>query len=285
MLIANLVVQIGIIVTGGAVRLTGSGLGCSTWPECEPGQFTAAFHPETSYHQYIEFGNRTITGVLGAIAIAVVILVCTDRARSARYRLLGLTPLVGVIIQAVLGGILVLLHLHPGLVSLHFVISAGLVAVSTLLLHRSGEGDGPPRAVVVPTLTTLGRWLAVLMIPVVVIGVIATGAGPHSGDDTIAQRIPLDPVMVTKLHAAAVWVFMAVLVATIVVAIRTHAPATVRRGLWLVLAITLAQGLVGYIQYFNGLPALLVGLHMLGAGLLTAGAVRVPLTMRIRDRV
>ncbi|WP_052367068.1 COX15/CtaA family protein [Paraoerskovia marina] len=282
-LVANLVVQIGIIVTGGAVRLTGSGLGCSTWPECEPGQFTAAFHPETSYHQYIEFGNRTITGVLGVLAIAVVLLVCTDRSRSRAYRLLGLVPLVGVVAQALLGGILVLLHLHPGLVSLHFVISACLVAVSALLLHRSGEGDAPPRRVVEPALHTLGTWLVVLMVPVVVLGVIVTGAGPHSGDDEIAYRIGVDPALMTKLHAAFVWIFLAVLAVTLVVAFRTNAPQAVTKALWIVVVITLGQGLIGYVQYFTGLPALLVGLHMLGAALLVAGVVKVPLTMRVRE--
>lgn len=284
-LVANLVVQIGIIVTGGAVRLTGSGLGCSTWPECEPGQFTAAFHPETSYHQYIEFGNRTITGVLGVLAIAIVILVCTDRTRSRNYRLLGLAPLVGVIGQAILGGIVVRLHLNPALVSLHFVISAGLVAVSVLLLHRSREGDGSPARIVGPRLHALGVWLVVLMVPVVVLGVIVTGAGPHSGDEEIGYRIAVDPVLITRIHAASVWLFMALLAVTVAAAIRTSAPKVVVRTLWLVVAITLAQGAIGYVQYFTGLPIVLVGLHMLGAALLVAGAVRIPLSMRVREVV
>ncbi|WP_370449961.1 heme A synthase [Cellulomonas sp. PhB143] len=281
-LVANLVAQIGIIVTGGAVRLTGSGLGCSTWPECEPGQFTAAFHSETSYHQYVEFGNRTLTGVLGVIAVVVAVLVWSDRSRTRPYRLLGLAPLAGVVAQAVLGGVVVRMHLNPGLVSLHFVISGVLVATSLLLLHRSGEGDGPPVPVVTPRLRALGTTLSVLTVPVVVLGVIVTGAGPHSGDDEIAYRIAVDPALMTKFHAASVWLFLAVLVATLVVAVRTAAPGTVRRSLWLLLGITLLQGAIGYVQYFTGLPWVLVGLHMLGAALLVAGAVRVPLTMRTR---
>ncbi|GIJ00206.1 cytochrome c oxidase assembly protein subunit 15 [Sediminihabitans luteus] len=281
-LVANLVAQIGIIVTGGAVRLTGSGLGCSTWPECEPGQFTAKFHAETSYHQYVEFGNRTLTGVLGVIAIAVAILVWSDRTRTRSYRLLGFAPLLGVVAQAVLGGIVVRMHLHPALVSVHFLISGALVALSLYLLHRSGEGDGPPVPTVGPRLHALGTTLVVLMVPVVVLGVIVTGAGPHSGDDEIAYRIAVDPALVTRFHAASVWLFVAVLVATVVVALRTAAPDAVRRSLWILLAITLAQGVVGYVQYFTGLPWVLVGIHMLGAALLVAGAVRVPLTMRTR---
>nr|WP_286219534.1 COX15/CtaA family protein [Paraoerskovia sediminicola] len=285
MLVANLVAQIGIIVTGGAVRLTGSGLGCSTWPQCEPGQFTAKFHPETSYHQYIEFGNRTLTGVLGVIAVAVAILVWSDKSRSTGYRWLGLAPLIGVATQAVLGGIVVRFHLDPALVSLHFIVSAALVALSLLLLHRHAEGDAPPVAVVGPLNRALGRTLAVLAVPVVVLGVVVTGAGPHGGDDEVAYRLALDPALMTRFHAASVWLFVAVLVAYLVVALRTGAPAAVRRAAWLLLAITLAQGAIGYVQYFTGLPELLVGLHMLGAALLVAGTTRLVLSMRTRAAV
>ena len=279
-LVANLIAQIGIIVTGGAVRLTDSGLGCSTWPQCEPGQFTAVFHAETTYHQFIEFGNRTLAGVLSVIALAVALLVCTDRTRDRAYRLLGLVPGLGVAAQAVIGGVIVLLHLHPGWVSLHFVVSAALVAVSLVLLHRSGEGDGPP----VPTVDAATRataWvLAALTAAVVALGVITTGAGPHSGDAEVGYRLAVDPALMSKLHAWTVWAFVAVL-AVLLVRVR-RGPDTVRRAAWLLLAITLAQGAIGYVQYFTGLPALLVGLHMLGSALLVAGTTRVVLTTRTR---
>lgn len=280
MLVANLVAQIGIIVTGGAVRLTGSGLGCSTWPQCHPGQFSAEFHPATTYHEFVEFGNRTLTGVLGVVAVLALLLVWTDRSRVLSYRLLGAVPLLGVAAQAVIGGVIVLLHLHPGWVSLHFLVSAALVAVSLLLLHRSGEGDGPP----VPTVDRATRataWvLAALTAAVVTLGVITTGAGPHSGDDEVGYRLAVDPAAMSKLHAWAVWVFVAVLVLYLV-RVRRASPV-VRRAAWLLLAITLAQGAVGYVQYFTGLPALLVGLHMLGSALLVAGTARVVLTTRTR---
>jgi heme a synthase len=279
-LVANLVAQIGIIVTGGAVRLTGSGLGCSTWPQCEPGQFTAQFHPETTYHQFVEFGNRTLTGVLSVIAVAALVLVWTDRSRVLSYRLLGAVPLLGVAAQAVIGGVIVLLHLHPGWVSLHFLVSAALVAVSLVLLLRSGEGDGPP----VPTVdgrTRATAWvLAALTAVVVTLGVVTTGAGPHSGDDEVGYRLAVDPALMSKLHAWAVWVFVAVLLVHLVRVRR--GPSAVRRAAWLLLAITLAQGAIGYVQYFTGLPALLVGLHMLGSALLVAGTTRVVLTTRTR---
>lgn len=279
-LVANLVGQIGIIVTGGAVRLTESGLGCSTWPECHPGQFTAEVHPATTYHEFVEFGNRTLAGVLSVIGLAVLILVWTDRSRALSYRVLGAVPLLGVAAQAVIGGVIVLLHLHPGWVSVHFLVSAALVAVSLLLLHRSGEGDGPPVLAVERTTRAVAWLLAALTVVIVVLGVVTTGAGPHSGDSEVGYRFAVDPALMSKLHAWSVWIFVAVLVVYLVRVRRD--PQPVRRAAWLLLAITLGQGAIGYVQYFTGLPALLVGLHMLGSALLVAGTTRVVLTTRTR---
>ncbi|WP_240644100.1 COX15/CtaA family protein [Antribacter gilvus] len=287
-LVANLVAQIGIIVTGGAVRLTESGLGCSTWPYCEPGQFTAVIHPETSYHQYIEFGNRTLTGVVSFFALAVAVLVWTAPGRSAAFRRLGFVPLALVAVQALLGGILVHLELHPGLVSLHFVLSGLLVAISLYLVHRWPEGDGAPVPLVGPRVRALAWVLGALTVVVVVLGVITTGAGPHSGDATVGYRLAVDPALMSKWHAASVWAFLVALV-TLLVSVRPAAAtgpgldlAPVRRAAWVLLGITLLQGAIGYVQYFTGLPILLVGLHMLGAALLIAGTTRVVLTTRTR---
>ncbi|MFI2363573.1 heme A synthase [Promicromonospora sp. NPDC019610] len=279
-LVANLIGQIGIIGTGGAVRLTDSGLGCSTWPQCEPGSFTPQFHEATTLHPYIEFGNRTLTGVLGVVAVLLAVLVCTDLKRTASYRMLGLAPVVGVLAQALIGGIVVLLHLHPGWVSLHFAVSGALVALSLYLVHRHDEGDGPARLVVAPRVRTLAWALAGLTAVVVVLGVLTTGAGPHSGDSEVGYRFAIDPALLTRWHAAAVWVFLAALVAFLV-AVR-RGPAEVRRAAVILLAITLAQGLIGYVQYFTDLPELLVGLHMIGAAALIAGTTRVWLTTRVR---
>lgn len=279
-LVANLVGQIGIIGTGGAVRLTGSGLGCSSWPNCEPGQFTPQFHEATSLHPYIEFGNRTLTGVLAVIGVLVAVAVCTDLKRSFAYRLLGLVPIVGVVAQAVIGGVVVLLHLHPGWVSLHFGVSGALVAASLYVLHRSGEGDSTPTLVVGPRVRALAWTLAALTAVVVVLGVLTTGAGPHSGDAEVGYRIAVDPALLTAWHAAAVWTFLAVLVAYLV-SVR-GGPAPVRRAALILLGIALAQGLIGYVQYFTDLPELLVGLHMIGAAVLIAGTARVILTTRVR---
>ncbi|WP_307844091.1 COX15/CtaA family protein [Sanguibacter suaedae] len=282
-LVANLVAQIGIVVTGGAVRLTGSGLGCSTWPMCEPGQFTPAFHEATDLHPYIEFGNRTLTGVLGVIAILVAVLVWSDVRRSRGYRWLGLVPLLGVVAQAVIGGITVLVDLHPAIVGGHLLISMALVAASAALLHRSREGDGPATPTATQAARTTAAVMLVALVPMLVLGVIVTGSGPHSGDEDAAYRFALDPAHMTRLHAVSVWVFLAILLvlATLVLRRRpVHGPA--RRSVVLLLVVTLLQGGIGYAQYFTGLPVLLVGLHMLGAAVLTAAATVVPLNLRTR---
>ena len=279
-LVANLVAQIGIVVTGGAVRLTGSGLGCSTWPQCEPGQFTAAFHPETTYHQYVEFGNRTLTGVLGVIAVVVALLVWFDRDRSAAYRWLGLAPLAGVVTQALIGGVVVLLHLHPAWVSLHFLVSMALVAASTLLVHRSREGDGPRIPVVGPWSRRLAPVLAVLVGVVLTLGVVTTGAGPHSGDEEVGYRIAVDPYLMARVHAASVWLFLAVL--GVLLWLNRRGPRLLRRRGWVMVGLVALQGVIGYVQVATDLPILLVLLHMLGAALLAAGTTRYLLTFRTR---
>lgn len=281
-LVANLVAQVGLVVTGGAVRLTGSGLGCSTWPQCEPGAFTPVLHGATSIHPFIEFGNRTLTGVLGLIALSVAILVFTDRRRSTGFRVLGLTPLIGVLAQAVLGGVTVLLSLNPAVVGLHLLLSMVLVAVSTALVYRFDEGDTRPEPLVPPRTRAIAGVLALAAAVVLALGVVVTGAGPHGGDTEVAFRFAVDPVLVARLHAGAVWVFLAVLAALLVALVRGGAPARARRAAVVLLATTLAQGLIGYVQYFTGLPEVLVGMHMLGAALLTAATTWTWLTLRRR---
>ncbi|WP_043598918.1 COX15/CtaA family protein [Cellulomonas flavigena] len=313
-LVANLVAQIGIVVTGGAVRLTGSGLGCSQWPSCEPGQFTPEFHAEMTIHPLIEFGNRTLTGVLLVLALAVALLAGLDRSRSVAFRRLAWVPLLGVLVQAVVGGITVLVDLHPAIVGSHFLISAALIAVSAWLLVRRREGDGPAVPVVDERLRTLGRGLAVLAAVVVALGVVVTGAGPHSGDDEVGYRFAVDPYAVARVHALSVWAFVVTLgvmllllararrevaatptyerpdgtsqpvrgtAPVVTTAVATGSSRAVRSGIVL-LVVTLAQGLVGYVQLFTGLPIALVNLHMLGAGLLVAATATFLGTLRRR---
>ncbi|WP_051681561.1 heme A synthase [Cellulomonas sp. HZM] len=285
-LVLNVLVQVLIVATGGAVRLTASGLGCSTWPQCEPGHFTPQLHGETSYHTLVEFGNRTMTFLLTAVAVAVAYVVWTDRSRSLAYRRLGLVPGIGVIVQAVVGGITVHVDLNPAIVSSHFLLSMALVSASTLLLHRFSEGDGPPVVVVDHVVRVLAHVLAALLLVVLVLGTITTGAGPHSGDDEVGYRFAVDPLTMAHVHATAVWVFAAVLVAIIVLTrprggarSRVHTAALVLAGL------VVLQGAIGYVQVATGLPIALVDLHLVGAALLTAGTTRVWLCTRDRSSV
>lgn len=278
--VANLVAQVGIIGTGGLVRLTGSGLGCSTWPLCEPGSFTPVAHEATSFHPFVEFGNRTLTGVLSVLAFAVLLLVTTDRSRARDVRVLGGMPLVGVAIQAVVGGMSVLLHLSPAVVGMHMLISLGLVAVSSWLLVRHGEGDGPAVPTVEVTARRLNLALGAVAVVLLVLGVVTTGAGPHSGDDEVGYRFAIDPLTMARVHAAAVWVFTLVAVALWWRLRRSGgAPA---RAAAVLLVVTAAQGLIGYTQVATGLPIALVNLHMIGAALLVVALVRLAGTMRVR---
>ncbi len=239
-------------------------------------------HAELGWHPVIEFGNRTLTGVLGLLALATAWIVWRERHRARPYRVLGLVPLVGVLVQAVVGGITVLVELHPAFVGVHFILSMVLIAASAVLLRRHAEGDGPPQRRV----TTRTWRLAVSLIPLtalmIALGVVVTGAGPHSGDLEIAQRLTLDPVAVSRLHAAAVWVYVAVLALVVAAIHRDRAPATARRAAWVLVGVTLAQGIIGYVQFFTGLPEVLVAAHMLGASLLVLAQGNQLLALRDR---
>ncbi len=281
-LVANLVGQIGIILTGGLVRLTGSGLGCSTWPRCEPGTFTPVFEPATPLHAYVEFGNRLLTFVVGALAIATVVAVWRLRGRRPSLRLLGAAPLLGVLLQAAIGGITVLTRLNPWTVMLHFMVSIGLVAVSTLLLLRAREGDGPVVAKAHPVLRQLAAVMAVVASGVLVLGTAVTGAGPHAGDAGDPVRLDIDPRTISWLHADLVLLFLGLAVGLYVALRVTDAP---HRAVWwasAVLVVTLAQGALGYVQYALAVPISLVWLHMLGACLLTVAVTGLQLGLRER---
>lgn len=279
LLIANILVQGGIIVTGGAVRLTGSGLGCSTWPECEPGQFAPVNVPENGLHPYIEFGNRTITGVLLVVALGVALAVWNTR-RDLRWW--GLVPGLGVIAQAILGGITVLTGLNPVAVAPHFLLSAALVwqGVWLALEHRRA-----PRRVGKCIKKPL-RASNLLLVVLLVLGTLTTGAGPHSGDAAATERLGLDPAAVARIHALTVWAFI-IVIAYVGWRIRgdrsTDGSGTAWRAYVVLVAITVLQGAIGYIQYFTDLPVILVGAHLAGAAALTAAHSAAHYLLR-RDR-
>ncbi|WP_461021504.1 COX15/CtaA family protein [Thalassiella azotivora] len=280
MLVANVVAQIGIVVTGGLVRLTGSGLGCPTWPECVPGSYTPVVEQAEGLHKWIEFGNRTLTGVVGLTALLA--LVAVWRLRRPRLRLLAAAPLLLVAAQAVIGGITVLTSLHPVTVATHFLVSMLLVAVSVLLVLRVREGDGPALPVVPAAVRRLAWALAAVAAVVLVLGTVVTGSGPHSGDADEPARFALDPRTVSWLHADAVLLFVGLLVGLLVALPLVGAPAVARRRARWVLVVTLLQGLVGYVQYATGLPEALVLAHMLGAALLTVAVTGLLVALRER---
>lgn len=268
----NLICQMGIILSGGAVRLTASGLGCSTWPHCEPGQFTPELTLASGIHPFVEFGNRCLTGVLTVFAVAVLIVSWRWlRHKGAGFRRLALVPLIGTFLQAIIGAFVVWFDLHPGLVSPHFLISPLLTAVSMVLLVRLHDGDGAVRLAVPGRAVALFVPLAAMGFTVLVLGTIVTGTGPHSGDSGEITRIAIDPVTASRVHALAVYVFCALLIALLVMLHRARARREALVALWWLAGLTVLQGIIGYVQYFLGLPELIVFLHLVGAALFAAG--------------
>ena len=270
LLLINVIAQIAIVVTGGLVRLTGSGLGCPTWPQCMEGSYTPVVHEEMGIHPYIEFGNRTLTGLVGVTAVAVLVI-AVDQVLKGRAKSLlvpGFAPLLLVIAQAVIGGITVLTRLHPFTVSLHFMVSMLLIGASVFALVRLDSPDGPLRPTVRVEVRLLAWAVAALGLVVLGLGTVVTGSGPHSGDAEAPARYGFDPRTVSWLHADAVMVFVGLLIGLVVALRLVKAPAPLQKAAWWTVAVTAFQGVVGYVQYFLGLPAALVLGHMLGAALL-----------------
>ena len=279
-LVANLVAQLLIIVTGGVVRLTGSGLGCPDWPTCAQGSLTPVAEQAEGFRKFIEFGNRTLTGVLVVIAGLALVAVYQHFPRRRGMIRLAWFVIAMITAQAVVGGITVWTGLNPLIVAFHFLASIVLVAAATALLRGSHDGpEGGARVRIVhPWAARLG-WVAFAVgFVVMVLGTIVTGSGPHSGDAKAPARTGFDPRVVSWLHADVVMLFIGVALATLV-AIRlgqtastvtvTAAETERARHTWhMVLVITALQGVLGYVQFFTGLPAVIVGTHMLGAGLL-----------------
>ncbi|MGY2081738.1 COX15/CtaA family protein [Modestobacter sp. SYSU DS0657] len=272
--LANVVANGLIVVTGGAVRLTGSGLGCPTWPRCTDESFVAT--PELAGHGMIEFGNRLLTFVLAAVAIATVVAVF----RSARHdlRRLAVLSFLGIPAQALLGGVTVLTGLNPWTVAAHFLLSMVLVALATILWLRSRE-PGVGQLLVRRPFALLTNGIAVTVAAVHVLGTVVTGSGPHSGDPE-AGRTGFDPELMSQLHADVVFLLIGLTVALLVGLHATDAPARVRRAVRDLLIVELLQGVVGYAQYFTHLPAALVLLHMAGAVLVTVYTARLVWSVR-----
>lgn len=270
LLIANVIAQSAIILTGGLVRLTGSGLGCPTWPQCVPGSFTPVATQEQGWHKYIEFGNRMMTIVLAFIAAALLIVAAWRLWKTRRRFVLACAiPFLGVVAQAVVGGIIVLTKLDPRTVSPHFLLSLVLVAQAVWLLVRYGEGDGRAVLTVPRPVAIAGGLTAVVGAIVMVLGTAVTGSGPHSGDANQPVRFGFDPRATSWLHADAVMLFTGLVVAMVLAARLVTAPSSLRRGWDAVLAVCVLQAAIGYTQYALKLPAALVAAHLVGSALLT----------------
>lgn len=262
-----------IVVTGAAVRLTGSGLGCSTWPNCEPGSLVP--RQETGAHGLIEFVNRLFTGV---VSVAVILAVLGSLVRTPRRRDLtwwSMTLVVGVVAQVVLGGLTVLFELAPPFVMGHYLLSAVLVACATVLHHKAGEPDrGGHRPVATPEVRLLAKTLLVAVAIVLVTGTVVTGSGPHGGDEDVG-RLDFFLPDVVRIHAVAVWILLAGTLWTIALVRRGGASPVVERALWALVAAEVAQGAVGYTQYVTGVPELLVAVHIVGSMAVLITAVLV----------
>lgn len=275
---ATLVVQIGIVGTGGLVRLTGSGLGCPTWPQCAEGSFVPTAELPV-IHSVIEFGNRLLTFVLVAVAVITFLLVV--RMRRTRPDLFWLALAIGlyVPVQALIGGITVLTNLNPYVVGLHYFASVVLVALSAVLVVRVYATPGP-RALAVP------RWYAIVthvttafVLLTVVVGILVTGSGPHAGDGG-AARNGLDPEFMQHVHSWPAYITFALTIVLVAGAQRT--PPALRLRLWtaLLLAVELVQIVVGLWQARTGLPILLVNIHMVLAVMLVAAMTAVVMNLK-----
>jgi len=270
-----LFLQAALVVTGGAVRLTGSGLGCPTWPECTPGSYTPVPHQaEPVLNVWIEFGNRMLTFALVLASLVLIVSVLKSGRRDLRSLAMG--QFLGIFGQGILGGITVLTGLHPITVALHLLLSMVLIAGATSIHVRRYE---PSIIIESSKLTkTLARMHVSVMFLVMVIGTVVTGSGPHAGDAQ-AERFTFDIRTVAILHADFV-IFLFGITIAFYVAVGTSTQTKIKLRTFTIIA--LAQGIIGYVQYFLGVPALIVGLHLLGAAVLWISAWRVFLSSRIR---
>ena len=273
-----LVFQTGIVLTGAAVRITGSGLGCPTWPECTYGSYVpVAGQAEGAFHAWIEFGNRLLTFLLLFAAVAVVIYAIKKSRRDLLWR--ALLQVLGIFGQGIIGGITVLTDLNPLAVASHFILSIFLIAGAVSIVARGRS----PLISIRPTETKvkiLAHVQVLLTFIVIVIGTLVTGSGPHAGD-LDAPRLKLDERAITWLHADAVIALLGVSLALLVLS--EISPETKRR-VKIFFAVTLAQGLVGYAQYVLGLPELLVIVHVLGSTLVWIATWRIWLSITTAER-
>jgi cytochrome c oxidase assembly protein subunit 15 len=287
-LIAALVIlsQGGIAVTGAIVRVTASGLGCPTWPQCFPGSFVPVAHAEVPrIHQAVEFGNRMITFAVVLTAIAAVLAVTRARRRREVLVYAWLMP-ASTVVQAVLGGITVLTGLLWWTVAIHLLASMTMVWLSVLLYVKIGEPDaGVPRLRVPKALRGLTFVSATALAAILVTGTFVTGAGPHAGDKSVTrpvERLQVEITTLVHVHSTLLVGYLALLVGLGFALVAVHAARPIYQRLGVLVILVCAQGAVGTVQFFTGVPAALVAVHVAGAAACTAATAALWASMRER---
>ncbi|MEE1793374.1 COX15/CtaA family protein [Streptomyces sp. BE308] len=281
--LSAVVMTVFIIITGGAVRLTGSGLGCDTWPKCTDDSLFAT--PEQGLHGAIEFGNRMLTYVLSAAVGWAIIAVRSVKPRRRGLSRLAWSQFWLVMGNAVIGGITVWAGLNPWSVAGHFLLANGLLTVAVITWVRVGEGDGPavPRA---PRPVRNLSWAIVATtVLLIALGTTVTGSGKHAGDSSDVPRMPWDWNAAAHVHAIGAWVVCALAIAMWLALRMVDAPADTRARSRDLLIVLVAQGAIGYVQYFSDVPEVLVGIHMFGSSLMWIAVLRLALSMRERAAV
>jgi cytochrome c oxidase assembly protein subunit 15 len=264
--VSALVLQMVLVVSGASVRVTNSGLGCPSWPQCSSSSLTAT--SALGVHGAIEFGNRTLAVLMEAVGVLLFLAV---RRHAPQWKRLALVQALVVPLQAVIGGVLVLTDLNPYVLIVHFLTSFPLVYCAAWLL-RELDGDTPP---VLPPLRAVSQLLVLSSAAVLVIGTLVTGTGPHAGDPDV-ERLPFNPLTVTRLHTDAVYVLVGLVLAALVLTWGTP----LRRWALLLAALVVGQGTLGYWQYFHGVPPFAVAVHVAGATAVFATAVWLQLSSR-----
>lgn len=276
--LASIIANVGIVITGGAVRLTGSGLGCATWPKCNEDSYVPV--GALGFHEYVEFGNRTLTFAVGLVALLALIAALMQRPRRRTVVVPAALVLLGIPAQAIVGGVTVLTNLNPWVVGCHFLVSMGVIAAAYWMWAAAREGDGPVTATVPTALRRMAHVLVVVSGAVIVVGTMVTGSGPHAGDAD-ARRNDLNPEMISQAHVDLVFLLLGLTVAAWFAFGAVGAARAKERTGWLFVVI-LGQGLIGFVQYFTHLPVVLVGAHMAGSCLVWLATLAVWFATRTR---
>jgi len=268
-----LIVSILIILTGGVVRVTGSGLGCPTWPNCNPDSLAPT--GEMGIHGVIEFANRLFSAFIAVPVAWVIIAARLQKPRQRSLTRLAWSQFWLVVANAVAGGFTVLAGLNPWIVAMHFVLAIALLTTTTLTWHRVHETVPATPVPTVPGTRGLSWALVIATLVLIVVGTLVTGSGPHSGDSAEVKRIPLDWTAITIVHGI-LGLGVLVLAVALWIMLRRESRAVLARLRTIVfIAVVIAQGAIGVTQALDALPALLVELHLLGAALVWVGALRV----------